>query len=71
GMVEIFPVVVDEDIAELKALIENHYQYTNSAVARKMMMNWDQSVRQFVKVYPKDYRRVVEEARKELQASGK
>lgn len=72
GMVELFPVVVDEDIAELKTLIERHYDHTNSTVARKMIMNWDQAIHQFVKVYPRDYRRVIEEARKEneLQTTG-
>jgi len=71
-MVELFPVVVDEDIAELKTLIERHYDHTNSTVARKMIMNWDQAIHQFVKVYPRDYRRVIEEARKEneLQTTG-
>ena len=66
GMVDIFPVVLDEDVAELKQLIENHYNFTNSSLARKALTNWDQVLREFVKVYPRDYRRVLEETRKEL-----
>ncbi len=62
GMVELFPVKDKSDIAELKTLIENHARYTESTVAKKILENWDQSLRQFVKIYPTDYRRVVEEA---------
>ncbi|MCA9407995.1 MAG: glutamate synthase large subunit [Candidatus Omnitrophica bacterium] len=61
GMVELFSVEDKDDIQELKALIENHYTYTESTVAKKILDNWNQSIKQFVKVYPTDYRRVIEE----------
>ena len=61
GMVELFPVELEEDIRELKQLITNHAQYTDSSVARRVLDNWTKTVPQFVKVYPTDYRRVVEQ----------
>jgi glutamate synthase (ferredoxin) len=60
GMVDLFPVERPEDIAELKRLIENHTQYTGSSVAKKVLDQWNKTLPQFIKVYPKDYRRVLE-----------
>ncbi len=62
GMVELFCVERTEDIAELKTLITHHAQYTDSSVARHILDNWAKAVPQFVKVYPIDYRRVIEQA---------
>jgi len=53
---------------ELQALIEKHYRYTDSAVARKVLDNWEQSLRQFIKVMPTDYKRVLEERRTAVAA---
>ena len=57
-----------EDIAELKALIEKHHHYTGSPVARRVLDNWAQSLKEFVKVMPTDYKRVLEERRTAVSA---
>ena len=44
----------------MKALIEEHYQSTQSAVAKKVLDEWEETLSKFVKVYPTDYRRVIE-----------
>jgi glutamate synthase domain-containing protein 3 len=62
GMVELFPVDHEADIQELKQLIEDHARYTESSVAKRVLDNWKKTVPQFVKVYPTDYRRVLEQA---------
>jgi glutamate synthase domain-containing protein 3 len=62
GMVELFPVKDKDDISELRAMIQNHYNYTKSTVAKQILDQWENSLKQFVKVYPTDYRRVLEEA---------
>ena len=62
GMVELFPVKEQGDIKELKTLIENHARYSDSSVARNILENWDKALTQFIKIYPTDYRRVLEEA---------
>ncbi len=64
GMVELFPVKDKDDAAELCALIQNHFNYTQSTVAKQILDNWENSLPQFIKVYPTDYRRVLEEANK-------
>ena len=67
---ELEPVRSDTDIAELKELISRHLQYTDSAVARQILANWNEAVKQFVKVMPTDYKRVLtERALKEEKAA--
>ena len=59
GMVELESLVEDEDIDEVKTLIENHLKYTGSDVAKEALENWEQTVKQFVKVMPTDYKRAL------------
>jgi len=68
GMVELEKVTDDEDIAELKLLIEMHQQYTQSTVAAEVLDRWDECLPQFVKVMPIDYKRVLLEQKVKLEA---
>ena len=56
------------DINELKSLISNHLHHTGSPVARQILDNWSQSLAQFVKVMPTDYKRVLTELAARQQA---
>jgi len=47
------------DIEELRTLISNHLRYTGSTVAQQILDNWEASLKQFVKVMPTDYKRVL------------
>ncbi|HBG61219.1 MAG: glutamate synthase subunit alpha [Omnitrophica WOR_2 bacterium GWF2_38_59] len=67
-MVELFSVVKEKDINELKGLIENHYKYTGSIVAKGILDNWNAALPQFIKVFPVDYRRVLEEEQARMEA---
>ena len=58
---ELEPVSGANDILELKSLIENHANYTDSTVARAVLENWEASLAQFVKVMPTDFKRVLAE----------
>ncbi len=49
-----------EDEAELKQLIENHAKYTGSPKAKRILANWDLEREFFVKVFPMEYRRALE-----------
>ena len=62
----------DEDVAELKAMISEHAQRTGSLVARNILGSWDRGARErFVKVMPRDYKRVLEErAQAEAEEEG-
>ena len=65
-MVDLEPVAEPEDVEELRSLIQKHGQYTDSANAKRVLDNWDTLLPKFVKVYPRDYRRILE-ARKRAQ----
>ena len=64
SIVDLVPVEEGEDIELLKGLIEEHFQYTQSSVAKEVLDEWEETLPKFIKVYPMDYRRVVEERKK-------
>ena len=47
------------DETRLKTLIENHRHYTNSAVAARILADWDSYREKFIKVMPVDYKRAL------------
>jgi len=49
------------DESLLRGLIERHFQFTGSMRAKALLENWDSSRRQFVKVFPTDYKRALAE----------
>ncbi len=61
GLVELEKVETEEDVSELKGLVERHLQFTQSSVAKRVLENWDSILPKFVKVMPTDYKRVLEE----------
>ena len=58
---------VDETL--LKGLLEKHSRYTGSRQARKILDDWENSLRRFIKIMPNEYRRALNEivARSEKQ----
>jgi len=60
----------EHDEAELKDLIAEHAERTGSPVAERMLDDWDASVRRFIKVMPRDYKRALaERAAREAEAA--
>lgn len=49
------------EIAELRSLIEDHRHFTGSAVADRVLKNFNRMLGYFVRVMPLDYKRVLEE----------
>ncbi len=47
------------EIAAVRAMIERHADYTKSTRARHILAAWDQYVPKFVKIMPKDYKRML------------
>ena len=47
------------EIAEVKLLISKHLAYTKSPRAESVLDQWDTMVPKFVKVMPKDYKRML------------
>ena len=58
-----------EDFDLVKDLIKKHLKYTGSEVAAEILNQWDQVSRHFVKVMPRDYKRVLLEQKQLEQAS--
>ncbi|WP_227936471.1 glutamate synthase large subunit [Alkalihalobacillus deserti] len=59
-MVHLEPVVEMKDIDQLRKLLENHSSYTKSTRAAEVLANWNEYLTKFVKVIPKDYKRMLE-----------
>ncbi len=53
--------MTDEDSEQVRALISEHVARTGSLVGRNVLASWDRAVDRFVKVMPRDYRRVLAE----------
>ncbi len=58
-----------QEIAELRQMIERHAKYTSSQRAYKVLALWDEMTPKFVKVMPKDYKRMLASI-KRVQAQG-
>ena len=52
------------DTALLRALIERHRVETGSAVATRLLADWDASLARFTKVMPHEYKRALEAVRR-------
>jgi glutamate synthase (ferredoxin) len=58
-----------EEIAIVRQMIQQHADYTNSQKARQVLANWEETIAKFVKVMPRDYKRVLQALRQAI-ASG-
>ena len=59
-MIDLDPL--DEtDAREMKEMISRHYTYTGSTVAKFVLEDFENQLRNFVKVFPKDYKKVLSE----------
>lgn len=64
-LVDLEKVEDAEDIQELRDLISEHQERTGSTVAARVLDDWDTSLTKFVKVMPRDYKRVLEQMKAE------
>ena len=53
------PITEENDKLQLKELITNHYNYTQSALAQRILENWDAYLPKFIKVLPEEYRQAL------------
>jgi glutamate synthase (ferredoxin) len=61
-MVALEKIEEEKEIAEVKGMIQKHYDYTQSAVAKRVLDNWEEMLPKFVKVMPVDYKKALLEA---------
>ena len=59
SMVGLEKVESKAEIAELRCMIEKHLDYTKSPRAKHVLANFDALLPKFVKVLPKDYKRML------------
>jgi glutamate synthase (ferredoxin) len=59
-MVDLEKLLDPVDMDEVETMIRRHYEYTDSPVAQYMLEHWGATVAKFVKVMPRDYKRMME-----------
>jgi glutamate synthase domain-containing protein 3 len=69
GMVDLEELADAADVAELKAMIEEHVAATDSVRARRILDEWDRQSGSFIKVMPRDYKRALAELAAETAAA--
>jgi glutamate synthase (ferredoxin) len=55
----LLPVDEDNDIQQLKDLIENHYNATLSPLAQRILEDWENCLPKFIKVFPEEFRQAL------------
>ena len=58
-MIALGRLVDDVESTELCGFIEEHHAHTDSAVAKRLLDNWDLARTQFVRVIPRDYEKII------------
>jgi glutamate synthase (NADPH) large chain len=59
SMVDVERLDDGEDVELVQRLIQRHVEYTGSTLATRVLTDWKASVRRFVKVMPREYKRVL------------
>jgi glutamate synthase domain-containing protein 2/glutamate synthase domain-containing protein 1/glutamate synthase domain-containing protein 3 len=57
--VDLEPLVLDEDISEVRTLLERHRDLTGSPRAAWILEHWADAQQKFIKVFPHEYKRVL------------
>jgi glutamate synthase (ferredoxin) len=69
-MVDLEAVEALDDIELLQRLIRQHVEYTGSDLGARMLVDWEAVLPSFVKIMPRDYRRVLQ-AQAKAAAAGR
>jgi glutamate synthase (NADPH/NADH) large chain len=64
-MVELTLIEDKSDSLELHHLISQHYYYTKSALAKRILDDWDSYLKHFIKITPIEYKKVLQEEKME------
>jgi glutamate synthase (NADPH) large chain len=56
-----FAPLTEEDVQTINNLLHNHHKYTGSIIAQDILGNFKNHLKKFVKVMPKEYKRILEE----------
>lgn len=67
-LVDLEKVEEEDDITTLKMMIQQHQRHTSSELAKEVLANFDILLPKFVKVLPRDYKRVLQNLKAEQAA---
>ncbi|WP_100330641.1 glutamate synthase large subunit [Bacillus xiapuensis] len=67
-MVLLEPLEQLDDQEKVKQILQNHYKYTNSPKACRILNDWEKCLPQWVKVIPKEYKQMIESIEQMRQA---
>ncbi|MCC2683251.1 MAG: glutamate synthase subunit alpha [Paenibacillaceae bacterium] len=59
-MIELERLEEREEIRQLYEMIVNHVKYTQSELGKQLLTDWKHAVRQFVRVIPREYKRIIQ-----------
>jgi glutamate synthase domain-containing protein 3 len=57
--VDLEPLFEREDLLLLEGLIRKHVEYTGSALGKRLLAHWSENLKNFVKVFPHEYKRIL------------
>jgi glutamate synthase (NADPH) large chain len=60
GMADIEKKLAPDELKIVKDMVKKHYSYTNSEKADKILKDWSDASSKFVKVVPRDYKRMID-----------
>ncbi|HRH48741.1 MAG TPA: glutamate synthase large subunit [Panacibacter sp.] len=58
-----------EDADTLHAMVQKHFDYTGSTVAQFVLADFENQLKNFIKVFPKDYKKVLQQKKVSVVAS--
>ncbi|KAJ9679825.1 hypothetical protein PVL29_021667 [Vitis rotundifolia] len=64
-LVDLDKVEKEEDIMTLRMMIQQHQRHTSSQLAKEILADFDNLLPKFIKVFPRDYKRVLESMKQE------
>ncbi|KAL5989333.1 glutamate synthase [NADH] [Asimina triloba] len=64
-LIDLDRVDEEEDITTLRMMIQQHQRHTKSELAKEVLANFENLLPKFVKVFPRDYKRVLENLKAE------
>jgi hypothetical protein len=70
-MIDLFPLEENEDINLVKQLLVEFHAKTGSEVAKDILSTFSESRLKFIKVFPKEYQRVLKEMKEEKNENQK
>lgn len=68
SMVLLERIESEEEMTGIKEMIKKHVEYTNSAVGKKVLADWENYVQRFTKIIPIDFKRMLENINKAYAA---